>query len=62
PKMATALDRLATRQGKQADLDELRELAEVIGAASLCGLGQMSGAPVNSALQLFGEEMRGLVR
>lgn len=61
PKMAAALDRLSSGRGSQADLDELRELAEVIGAASLCGLGQMSGAPVNSWLQLFEEEMRGLV-
>ncbi|MSQ12884.1 MAG: NADH-quinone oxidoreductase subunit F [Dehalococcoidia bacterium] len=60
PKMAVALDRLASGQGKQADLDELRELAEVVGAASLCGLGQAAGGPINSWLQMFGEEMRGL--
>jgi NADH-quinone oxidoreductase subunit F len=55
PKMAAILDRIAAARGPAAgpDLAELRELAEVIGAASLCGLGQMSGNPVNSWLQLF---------
>jgi NADP-reducing hydrogenase subunit HndC len=57
PRMVEALDRLASGQGSSNDLDELRYLAEIVGAASLCGLGQMSGGPINSALHFFGEEM-----
>jgi NADH:ubiquinone oxidoreductase subunit F (NADH-binding) len=57
PRMAEALDRLASGQGSPKDLDELRYLAEIVGAASLCGLGQMAGGPVNSALHFFGDEL-----
>jgi NADH:ubiquinone oxidoreductase subunit F (NADH-binding) len=57
PRMVEALDRLASGHGSPNDLDELRYLAEIVSAASLCGLGQMSGGPINSALRFFGEEM-----
>ena len=57
PRMVEALDRLISRRGSAADLDELRYLAEVVGAASLCGLGQAAGGPVTSALHFFGDEM-----
>ena len=57
PRMVQVLDRLASGSGSTTDLDELRYLAEIVGAASLCGLGQMSGGPINSALHFFGEEL-----
>jgi len=57
PRMVEALDRLASGHGSPNDLEELRYLAEIVGAASLCGLGQMSGGPINSALHFFGEEL-----
>jgi NADH:ubiquinone oxidoreductase subunit F (NADH-binding)/(2Fe-2S) ferredoxin len=60
PRMAAALERLAAGQGKPADLEELRYLAEIVGAASLCGLGQMAGGPINSALHFFGAELERL--
>ena len=60
PRMVEALDRLAAGQGSTADLDELRYLAEVVGLASLCGLGQAAGGPINSALHFFGEELAAL--
>lgn len=37
--------RMAAGQGSSQDLEELRSLVEVVGAASLCGLGQMAGGP-----------------
>jgi len=43
-----------------AGLDELRYLAEIVGSASLCGLGHMVGGPINSALHFFGDEMERL--
>jgi bidirectional [NiFe] hydrogenase diaphorase subunit len=55
--MVETLERLASGPGFPNDLDELRYLAEIVGAASLCGLGQMSGGPINSALHFFGDEM-----
>jgi NADH:ubiquinone oxidoreductase subunit F (NADH-binding)/(2Fe-2S) ferredoxin len=61
PRMVQALDRLASGQGSTTDLEELRYLAEIVGAASLCGLGQMSGGPINSALHFFGDELEKLI-
>lgn len=57
PRMVDALDRLLSGAGSPGDLDELRGLAEVVGAASLCGLGQAAGGPINSALHFFGDEL-----
>ena len=55
--MVQVLDRLASGNGSTNDLEELRYLAEIVGAASLCGLGQMSGGPINSALHFFEDEL-----
>jgi NADH:ubiquinone oxidoreductase subunit F (NADH-binding) len=53
PRMVEAIDRLAAGNGSQADLDELTYLAEVVGSASLCGLGQAAGGPITSFLHFF---------
>ena len=57
PRMVEILDRLALDQGTEEDLGNLRFLAEIVGSASLCGLGQMAGGPINSALHFFGEAL-----
>ena len=57
PRMVEALDRLASGDGQLSDLHELEELAQVVNAASLCGLGQAAGNPVLSALHFFGDEL-----
>ena len=62
PRIVNALDRLLSGAGSSGDLDELRELAEVVEAASLCGLGQAAGGPINSALHFFGNELAALAR
>ena len=59
PRIVDALDRL--RNGDATAVDDLRHLAEVVGLASLCGLGQAAGGPVNSALHFFRDEMTALV-
>ena len=56
PRMVEILDRMAPR-GSAADAAELRELAHVVAAASLCGLGQMAGGPIVSALDLFAPDL-----
>ncbi len=38
-----------------SDIQGLRDLAEIVGAAALCGLGQMAGNPVTSWLHFYGE-------
>ena len=58
PRIVEALDRIASNGGSVGDLDELRYLARVVGAASLCGLGQAAGTPVASALHFFGDELK----
>ena len=55
--MAEALDRLATGRGSPKELEELRHLAEIVASASPCGLGQMAGGPINSALHFYGDEL-----
>ncbi len=57
PRMVDALDRLIEGKGSSGDIDELLELAEVVGAASLCGLGQAAGGPITSVMHFFKEEM-----
>lgn len=59
PRIVEALDRLATGGDESAAVEELKYLAEIVGAASLCGLGQMAGGPVNSLLHFFGDEVSG---
>ena len=59
PRIVQALDTLAAGTGTQATVEELQYLAEIVGAASLCGLGQMAGGPVNSLLHFFGDEVVG---
>ena len=60
PRMVDALDRLIGGIGSSGDIDELLQLAEVVGAASLCGLGQAAGGPITSAMHFFKEEMTAL--
>ena len=57
PKMVEAIDRLLSGQASPTDLDELRYLAQVVNAASLCGLGQAAGNPISSALYFFGDHL-----
>lgn len=42
----------------RGDASRALELAEVVGAASLCGLGQMAPGPVRSALHFWPEQFR----
>jgi NADH:ubiquinone oxidoreductase subunit F (NADH-binding)/NADH:ubiquinone oxidoreductase subunit E len=50
------LVRLANGNGCADDLEELATLANVMQAASFCGLGQSVAIPVTSALRNFGNE------
>ena len=61
PRMVEALDRLIGGSGSPKDIGELRQLAQIVGAASLCGLGQAAGGPITSALHFFEDEMAALV-
>ena len=57
PRIAEALDRVAAGEPGATDIQDLRDLAEIVGAASLCGLGQMAGNPVTSLLHFYGDAL-----
>jgi NADH:ubiquinone oxidoreductase subunit F (NADH-binding)/(2Fe-2S) ferredoxin/NAD-dependent dihydropyrimidine dehydrogenase PreA subunit len=56
--MYQILDRIASGQGKDEDLDKLREIGLAMQKASLCGLGQTAANPVLSGMRYFMEEYR----
>ena len=62
PRIVDALDRLMGGKGSDGDIEELLQLADVVGIASLCGLGQAAGGPITSAMHFFKEEMTALAR
>ncbi len=55
PRIAAALQRIANGAPEPGDVTDLRDLAEIVGAASLCGLGQMAGNPVTSLLHFYAD-------
>ena len=60
PRMVEAIDRLVAGDGSADDVDELMFLAEVVGSASLCGLGQAAGGPITSFMHFFPNELAAL--
>ena len=57
PRIAEALGRIAAGDGNASDVTDLQDLSEIVGAASLCGLGQMAGNPVTSLLHFYGDAL-----
>ena len=55
-RMLEILERLATGEGKEGDLADLEELAEMVGRTSICGLGQTAPNPVLTTLRYFRDE------
>jgi NAD-dependent dihydropyrimidine dehydrogenase PreA subunit len=55
-RMFEILERITSGKGTLEDLDDLKELGEIIKDTSLCGLGQSAPNPVLSTLRYFYEE------
>ncbi len=55
-RMFEILNKITEGKGTDADLAELRDLAQVIVDTSLCGLGQTAPNPVLSTLEYFWDE------
>ena len=55
-RMNEILKRITSGKGRMSDLDELKDLAEMIQVSSLCGLGKTAPNPVLSTLQNFEDE------
>jgi len=54
--MLEILGRLRQGDGHERDIDSMEELARVMAAASLCGLGQAAAVPVLDSLRYFYNE------
>lgn len=54
--MLAILQKIVKGNGTMEDLDKLEELAEVVKAGSLCGLGKTAPNPVLSTLKYFKDE------
>jgi NADH:ubiquinone oxidoreductase subunit F (NADH-binding) len=54
--MLEILGRLKQGDGHERDINSLEELARVMAAASLCGLGQAAAVPVLDSLRYFYNE------
>ncbi|MCL2323227.1 MAG: NADH-quinone oxidoreductase subunit NuoF [Oscillospiraceae bacterium] len=52
------LERITKGEGTMADLDELKELGNIIKDCALCGLGQTAPNPVLSTLNYFYDEYK----
>jgi len=55
-QLAGLLDRFCERRATPADLAQLEQLCTMVGATSLCGLGQAAPNPVLSTLRWFRHE------
>jgi bidirectional [NiFe] hydrogenase diaphorase subunit len=55
-QMHLLLEKFTRGEAEQADLDLLKDLAELLRSASLCGLGQSAPNPMMTALTYFPHE------
>jgi len=55
-RMLEILERITRGDGRESDIDELKDLAELIRTSSLCGLGQGAPNPVLTTLKYFENE------
>ncbi len=55
-RMLEILDRICEGAARRDDLEKLEELADHVGRASLCGLGQTAPNPVLTTLRYFRDE------
>jgi NADH-quinone oxidoreductase subunit F len=55
-RMLEILERICAGKGRPGDLEQLEMLADYVGRASLCGLGQTAPNPVLTTLHYFREE------
>ncbi|MCK8600748.1 NADH-quinone oxidoreductase subunit NuoF [Desulfoferrobacter suflitae] len=56
------LERITKGEGKEGDLETLRELSQDIKTASLCGLGKTAPNPILTSLEYFREEYQAHIR
>ena len=57
-RMLEILNRIVDGNGRDGDIEMLRELGETISKTALCGLGKTAAGPVLSTLKYFEDEYR----
>jgi NADH-quinone oxidoreductase subunit F len=55
-RMLEILNRIASGEGREDDIQKLEEIADLIRSSSLCGLGQTAPNPVLTTLKYFKDE------
>ena len=55
-RLLEILERLCEGQGRRDDLEQLESLAKMVGATSICGLGQTAPNPILTTLRHYREE------
>ena len=60
--MLEILERIVAGEGREGDIEELEELADMIENTALCGLGKSAPKPVISTIQAFREEYEEHIR
>ena len=61
-RMLEILERIVAGEGREGDIEELKELADMIENTALCGLGKSAPLPVLSTLKTFREEYEEHIR
>ena len=61
-RMLEILERIVAGDGREGDIEELEELADMIENTALCGLGKSAPKPVISTIQAFREEYEEHIR
>ena len=61
-RMLEILERIVAGEGREGDIEELEELADMIENTALCGLGKRAPKPVISTIQAFREEYEEHIR
>ena len=56
-KLVDILERAARGRGEAGDYDMIRDLSEAMRLASICGLGQIAPAPIQSVITHFADEI-----
>ena len=61
-RMLEILERIVAGEGREGDIEELEELADMIENTALCGLGKTAAFPVVSTIKNFREEYEAHIR
>ena len=56
PRLVSLVTKILSREATNSETEEAEQLAKLINATSLCGLGQAAGNPILSLMHFFKKE------